>query len=637
MKGWFIIAGCCWLTTALGGDPKYPVSAIPAELKENVDAVVRDDQMIFTILADNRARLYSHYVVTIFNSRAKHYAERADWYSRLRKITAFEGLVYNAEGALIKKLKSSEISDHSTYDGGGTLHSDDRIKSADLTQSTYPYTVEFEIEVEYKYLYEIDDSYIISGEKVAVQKASYQLIFPPLLAPRYKTCNIDQAPTREKLKDNTESLTWKFENLKPLKFEPFGPHKGTLLPRIMAAPGKFEFDGYPGSMETWDSFGNWVASLNKGRDQLPEASKQKIKQLTAQAKTDEEKVKILYEYMQSKTRYVGIQMGIGGYQPFEASVVDKMGYGDCKALSNYMVTILQEAGVKAHYVLIMAGKNPAEIVEDFPSSQFNHAIAMVPVKNDTLWLECTSQTNPFAYQGTFTGNRKALIIMGDGAKIVKTQRYAADQNVQSRHAEVYVEKTGNAKATIKTVYSGLQYENDHLNFILGNQYDDQKKWVQNNTSIPSFDINSFSITQKKERLPSATVKLDLTLNRFASISGKRLFLTPNLMNRSTVIPEKVENRKTNVVLNFPYSDFDTVRYHLPEEIYPEFLPQPAKIKSRFGEYESHFILDQGTLVYIRKMKMYEGSFPPESYQELTDFYRNINKADNIRMVFLSKT
>lgn len=636
MKHCLLLILVCYATlTAVGGDPKYPVSAIPEELKENVDAVVREDQMIFTILSDNRARLYSHMVVTIFNGRAKHYAERTDWYSKLRKITTFQGQVYDAAGAQIKKLKTSEIQDRSTYDGV-TLFSDDRIKSADLTQNTYPYTVEFEVEVEYKFLYHIDGSYIISGENVAVQHASYQLIYPPSLTPRYKTCSIDQEPKREKLKDNTESLTWTFENLKALKFEPFGPSPGAILPHILAAPGKFEFDGYPGDMRTWDSFGNWISSLNKGRDQLSDVARQKIKELTARAKTDEEKVKILYEYLQSKTRYVSIQMGIGGYQPFEASTVDKMGYGDCKALSNYMVAMLKEAGIKAHYVLITAGKNAAQIAEDFPSSQFNHAIAVVPMKDDTLWLECTSQTNPFAYMGTFTGNRKALIITDNGAKIVNTRRYTAEQNIQSRSADVYVENNGNAKAKIKTVYKGLQYENDHLNFILENQYDDQKKWVEHNTSIPSFNVNSFSMTNRKEE-PSATVDLDLTLNRFASVSGKRLSFTPNLMNRSTLIPEKVDARKTNVLINLPYTDLDTIRFHLPEGIYPEFLPEPIKIRSRFGEYESRVVMEQNNLVYIRRMKRYRGEYPPETYQEFMDFYRSINKADNTKMFFLNKT
>ena len=132
---------------------------------------------------------------------------------------------------------------------------------------------------------------------------------------------------------------------------------------------------------------------------------------------------------------------------------------------------------------------------------------------------------------------------------------------------------------------------------------------------------------------------DLTLRRFASASasGKRLFLTPNLLNRSTFVPEKLDSRKTPVVQNTGYTDLDTISYKLPEELYPEFLPPQMKFQSRFGEYESSFKVEQGRLVYTRRVKMNKGEFPPNSYNELVEFYKNMSKADNVKVVFLNKT
>jgi hypothetical protein len=109
------------------------------------------------------------------------------------------------------------------------------------------------------------------------------------------------------------------------------------------------------------------------------------------------------------------------------------------------------------------------------------------------------------------------------------------------------------------------------------------------------------------------------------------------MNRSTYIPEKLEKRNTPIVLRMPYIDQDIVRYNLPEEIYPEFIPEAITLKSRFGEYESSFKVDQGTLIYTRKIKMNKGEFPPDSYNELIDFYKSINKADHVKMVFMNRT
>lgn len=42
-------------------------------------------------------------------------------------------------------------------------------------------------------------------------------------------------------------------------------------------------------------------------------------------------------------------------------------------------------------------------------------------------------------------------------------------------------------------------------------------------------------------------------------------------------------------------------------------------------------------MYIRRLMMRKGTFPASSYNDLIDFYRNISKADNAKMVFMNKT
>src|SRR5258708_6679438 len=298
--------------------------------------------------------------------------------------------------------------------------------------------------------------------------------------------------------------------------------------------------------------------------------------------------------------------------------------------------MLKEAGIKGYYTIIQAGRQSSNIITDFPSHQFNHVVVSVPNGRDTLWLECTSQTNPFGYQGTFTEDRKALMISEEGGKLVRTINYTPEQNLQSRIAFVSLDDKGNAQAKIKSTYQAIQYEEGGLNFKL-NQLDEQKKWIEKNTDIPNFNISSFSVKEIKDKIPSVLVNLDLTLNRYASVSGKRLFVTPNLMNRISHVPEKMAERKTDVVRKSNYIDLDTIIYTLPENLYPEFLPQPVKINSKFGEYEANFKIDAGKVVYTRRLKMWKGRFPKETYNELVDFYKHVSKADNTKLVFLNKT
>ncbi|MCE7862253.1 MAG: DUF3857 domain-containing protein [Bacteroidetes bacterium CHB5] len=622
--------------TAYGADPKYPVLLIPATLKENANVVIRNEEITFKIISKSRAIYSVKSAYTILNDKGKRFASEVVPYDKLSKINRFNATAYDAMGKQIKKLKSSDLYDQAAFDGF-SLYSDNRIKVADVTQNVYPYTVEFEYEIEYKSLFFIPSYTPLYSEKVSLEKSSYTLIFPKELEPRYKTQNVSQEVSRQKTSDGQESLTWNFENISPLQFELNGPLREDLVARISVAPSSFSYEGYEGTMDSWDSFGQWINSLNKGRDVLPAETVQKIKQLTAPLNSTEEKVKAVYNYMQNKTRYVSIQLGIGGHQPFEASVVDNTGYGDCKALSNYTVAMLAAAGIKANYVLINAGDNQSEMKIDFPSSQFNHVIAAVPNGADTLWLECTSQTNPFGWMGSFTGNRYALMITEQGGKVVRTPAYHAEVNTQMRKASVTLDLNGNAKASVKTVYAGLQYENNSLDAVINKQADDHRKWIQNNTQIPSFDVGKFSFKNNKNKIPSAEVEVEYTLNRLATVNGKRIFLTPNLMNRNGYVPEKLEKRNTHIVLRTPYLDIDTIEYTIPEIIYPEFVPEPVKIKSRFGEYEASYQLDQGKVIYIRRIKMNKGEFPAESYTEFQEFYKNVSKADQAKIVFVNKT
>ncbi len=130
------------------------------------------------------------------------------------------------------------------------------------------------------------------------------------------------------------------------KTEPNSPLGLQSLPVLSITPTTFEVEGYKGEMNSWEALGKWQLLLNAGREELPAETQAKVRELVANIPSKEAKIKVLYEYMQSRTRYVGIQLGIGGWQPFPASKVDSKGYGDCKALSNYMKALLNVVGIE---------------------------------------------------------------------------------------------------------------------------------------------------------------------------------------------------------------------------------------------------------------------------------------------------
>ncbi len=183
--------------------------------------------------------------------------------------------------------------------------------------------------------------------------------------------------------------------LSPIIKEPFGPDFTELFPRVYFAPSAFKYDKSEGDMSNWQKYGEWQYRLLDGRDLLTEPFRAKLHELTAHCTTDRDKVKAIYDYLAKTTRYVSIQLGIGGLQPIAAADVCRTGFGDCKGLSNYTRAMLKELGIASTYTVISTTNE--RLLPDFSSAnQMNHVILQVPLPQDTLWLECTNHRFPSA-------------------------------------------------------------------------------------------------------------------------------------------------------------------------------------------------------------------------------------------------
>src|SRR5271166_1472951 len=106
------------------------------------------------------------------------------------------------------------------------------------------------------------------------------------------------------------------------------------------------------NLESWKAIGDWYYKLADGRrNSSPEISA-RVQQLTAGATTFDAKVRALTGFLQSDVRYVGIEIGIGGFQPHPASDIFRSRYGDCKDKATLLSSMLKEAGIDSDYLLV---------------------------------------------------------------------------------------------------------------------------------------------------------------------------------------------------------------------------------------------------------------------------------------------
>ncbi|WP_114782502.1 DUF3857 domain-containing protein [Botryobacter ruber] len=604
--------------------------AVAEDLEKDANVVVLSEEVVFTVNSVSNGTMLVKTRIKILNQNGQHKAKLYVPYNKLEKVDFINGTSYDLFGKKIKSIKNKDIKDVSAV--SGNLFDDHRAKIADLSHLSYPYIVEFEYQTISNNMLFYPVWQPLDDEKLSVKQASFQVKLPKEMKLRYKELNLKEkvsigaTPTHD-------VYTWKVENLTPVEREPYGPLFREMVPVVYTAPSAFEVEGYKGNMDSWASYGQWVNKLNEGRGVLPEATKQKLQALVAGITDPAEKVKKIYSYLQANTRYVSIQLGIGGWQPFEASFVDAKGYGDCKALTNYTQSMLKAVGIESYHALVLAGDDMPDIQTDFPSQQFNHVVLCVPMQQDTVWLECTSQSRSAGYAGEFTGGRHALLITPEGGKVVKTPDYSALDNAQKRTITVKLDEKGDGAANIVTLYSGIQHDT-HEGVINNMSVEEQRKWLYKFISLPSFDISTFTFDLKKDRVPTVTEKVDLSMRKCVNISGKRMFLTPNLLNKWSSTPPAVENRQWEVVRTMSFLDVDTVVYQMPAGYSLEFKPDDVTHKSVFGEYNVTIKVDGDKVTYIRTLQMQKGRYGRDTYPALIEFINNIVKADNKQVVFV---
>lgn len=631
----------CWLTgiavlcglQALASDPDYSVRLIPAVLMKNVHAVKRLDEKHIVVNGPDDVREVHHFVVTILDRAGEEHAAFAADYSKQIEIRSLHGELYDADGKHLKRVKQGDIGDYSGT-GDEMLASDYKVKQHRFDYSIFPYTVEYEIEIKANSAYYLNDLWLPQpNEEISVEKGIFTVSLPEHDTLRYRSFHFDKGPVIATAK-GLRTYTWEVSNLPAVEREEARPEWYTCTPSVRIAPNAFSLQDYSGSCATWEEMGHFYYTLNHGRDQLPDNIRQLVHQMT-DGKPRQEQIAVLYKYLQDHTRYINTVLGIGGLQTYDARYVVTNGYGDCKALSNYMCALLKEAGITAYSVLVYGGDGDNSFIPDFPSDQFNHVIACVPGTSDTTWLECTSADLPAGFLGSFTCNRPVLITSEKGARLVRTPAYTVDQNQRIRHIDATVAPNGDVQLMMNTRYSGeLEEEPDGLVRHLTREK--VMEHLKNQGLMPSYDIKSYTWEEEAGHLPVFTGHLDINAHGYATVTGKRMFIEPNLISRSDIRFRQDSARRSDISLKYNYRLTDTVKIALPAGYAAESVPKPVSLKSAFGSYTSSITLKDNMLLYVRMIESKAGDYPASGFEELSTFYNTVYKADRAKVVLVKQ-
>ena len=631
---YYIVIYCLSLTFAFSqSQDKYQSLLVGKELKEGANAVVRYDYFSGLIVNQAKMTINQKRIVTVLNEKGKGYTHTFKHYDLTTKIKNIQAIVYDAFGKEIKKIKKKDFRDVSAVPGG-TLYSNSRVLYFDYTPVGYPYTIEFTSEVETSNTAFIPPRYFLDGYNVSTEESFYELSFNgDNFSVRIKEKNFGQYNIVKKTENGY--ISYQGSNFKAIKSEDLSPSFRELTPNVMFTSNKFHLEGVDGSAENWKQLGEWqYHKLVAGRDQVSEKTKNEVKELVKNIDDPVERAKKVYEYVQNNTRYISVQVGIGGWMPIAAIEVDKVKYGDCKGLTNYTKALLKVAGVESYYCVVYADTDEKRSVDpEFASMQGNHIILNIPTDEKNIWLECTSQIHPFGFLGDFTDDRNVLVLKPEGGEIVKTEAYLNEENYQLCTGEYFINENGDIKGGMEIKTKGIQYDN---RFFLEKRSseDNTKRYKEYLDNINNLHIEKFSFENNKNAI-EFTEKVDISASKYASTSGNRLIFVVNAFNKKSHVPDRYRNRQLPFQINRGYLDEDEFMIHLPEGYGIEAFPANELVENKFGRYQIELIKNEDkTITYKRKILIKEGQYPKEDYEAYRNFKLQVSRLDESKIVLV---
>jgi tetratricopeptide (TPR) repeat protein len=219
------------------------------------------------------------------------------------------------------------------------------------------------------------------------------------------------------------------ESLPAIALEASGPPLDELVPRVVAS-----------SFASWEAIGSWYRRFVAHDLVADEALRRRAKSLGEGSKDIVDKVRAVYDWVVQSTRYVALEFGVHGYEPYPTWEVAQRGWGDCKDKASLIVVLLRELGVEAEMVLLRTSLHGRRY-EGIPTHAiFDHAIAYVPALD--LYLDGTAENTGMRELPWMDRGALGLRVTPEGGRLVTLPEVMPHETFERSEAKLFVDPHG---------------------------------------------------------------------------------------------------------------------------------------------------------------------------------------------------
>jgi hypothetical protein len=452
----------------------------------------------------------------------------------------------------------------------------------------------------------------------------YRLKIPKDIKINYKQIGIE--PAMEEKKDNYIIYKWEKNQVPAIETEPLMPPVYEFAPRV-----------YVSTFNSWQETGNWYYELSKECADITEDIKNKTEELIKDKQLKNEKIAAVYNYVCSNIRYVGLEIGIHGYKPHNASEVFRVKYGDCKDKANLMRTMLKIAGIDSYIALV---NTKGKITKDIAMpGQFNHAILAVEQEDTFIFLDPTSEVFRFPALPP-SDQDKLCLIASQNPKLHKSPLMTPEENSMKRVINAVLKNNGDMEAQVVLYPQGIFEASIRSGFRYLKELERKRMLARDlNKLLPGTTLKTFELENIEDLSKKAKEKYSFQTESYGIKVNNKMIFSPGLIDllQDTSLAAQ-EKRDYPIRLGYLFKKEELIKYKLPEDFIIEAIPSSTEIETSFGYYKCSIEKEtENVFIYHRIFQMNKYEISCRQYEEFKNFYKKVSSRDKLPVILTIKT
>lgn len=518
------------------------------------------------------------------------------------------------------------------YKSSDLFHNDARVKytNVDFPLKGYRYLVDKE--KHYKDIKYFTKLYFNS--EYPTVKRSITVEIPEWLDLELKEMNFDGYTIKKTVttdaKNKSKIVTFSMEDVPAMYNESNAPGPTYIYPHILILAKSYTHNDtvFPIFESTQDLY-NWYKSLVDSLENDNSAIKTKVTELTANAKTDEEKIKNIYYWVQDNIRYIAFEDGIAGFKPDEASNVFNKKYGDCKGMANLTKQMLVEAGFDARLTWI----GTKHIAYDYSTPNLsvdNHMICTLFKDGKTIFLDGTEKFNAYGeYADRIQGKQ---VMIEDGEKFILQYVPAHEANFNKEKIDYTLKLAGESiSGKVDKTFSGesrssLLY---YFNTLKNDKKDEFLEFYLNNgdSNIKVTDINTTDLLDRDAKID---ISYDINIKNAVSSFDDLIYVDLDI--EKELAGYELEKRKTDFIFNSKKDLESNLRLEIPQGYKVSHLPENISVKSKNYDMSVAFSKEGNAIIYKKRFKINNAQIQTTDFEEWNDFIKKLNTVYNEQII-----